>query len=472
MLSGQEAQQMAARLLSYHRSERDTLDEIYTYWVGRQRSPIIVPQDAPMDVRRLAQMSRINVVAVVVSLMAQSLFVDGYRTIRGDDAPPWEIWQANRMDAHQAGVHRAALAYGTSYVIVLPPHADDADAWRAEPGPSIRGVSPRSLTAMYEEDSGDWAKFAIEEVQSPWSHAEYRLYDSDAIYTLAGSSEPSEELKLLKIETHELGICPVIRFRNTDTLNEPPLAAPVRDLPMRGVTGGEIEPLCCLQDQVEVTTFDLLVAQQFQSFRQRYILGWTADSEDEKAEANASRLWTFADADTKVGELGQVDLGGYLNSRQSTVTHLGVISQAPPHELLGKIANLSADALAAAEVGQRRKLLERQNLFGESWEQVFWLAARAAGIEVPDDAQVRWRDTEARSLSQTIDALGKLAVLLKVPPEMLWERVPGVTQQDVERWQAERASSQLLAAAAAVEEPPEPPESPAPEPTPLVPVAG
>jgi Phage portal protein, SPP1 Gp6-like len=461
MLDRQEAQQVAARLLEYHQGERESLDEIYAYWTGRQAAPI-VPKGVPADVRRLAQMSRINVIAVVVSLMSQSLYVDGFReaTVSGDDAPAWEIWQRNKLDAHQSGVHRAALAYGTGYVIVLP----------GDPVPVIRGVSPRSLVAMYDEDSGDWAHYALEVVQSPWDATEYRLYDDDAVYTLRRQERAragSTELQLVSLDAHELGVCPVVRFRNVDTLNEPPLPARARYVPVAAVTGGEIEPLIALQDQIDVTTFDLLVAQRFQSFRQRYIMGWTADTEEEKARANASTLWTFENADTKVGEFGQVDLGGYLDSRQSTVTHLGVISQAPPHELLGKIANLSAEALAAAEVGQRRKVLERQNLFGESWEQTFWLASRAGGIDVSESAQVRWRDTEARSLSQTIDALGKLAQMLDVPPEMLWERIPGVTQQDVERWAAERAASQLLAAAATTPDQGTP--APAPE---LVPSAG
>jgi hypothetical protein len=34
------------------------------------------------------------------------------------------------------------------------------------------------------------------------------------------------------------------------------------------------------------------------------------------------------------------------------------------------------------------------------------------------------------------DAFGKMATLLGVPPQALWERIPGVTAADVERWQA------------------------------------
>jgi hypothetical protein len=58
---------------------------------------------------------------------------------------------------------------------------------------------------------------------------------------------------------------------------------------------GEVEPLMPLQDQIDFTTFGLLVAQHYQSFRQRYIIGWTTDDENEKAKAGASRMWTFDD---------------------------------------------------------------------------------------------------------------------------------------------------------------------------------
>ena len=62
-----------------------------------------------------------------------------------------------------------------------------------------------------------------------------------------------------------------------------------------------------------------------------------------------------------------------------------------------------------------------------------------------DAAEVRWRDTEARSLAATVDALGKLSQMLAVPPQELWERVPGVSQQDVERWKAAAESQDAFA---------------------------
>jgi HPt (histidine-containing phosphotransfer) domain-containing protein len=115
------------------------------------------------------------------------------------------------------------------------------------------------------------------------------------------------------------------------------------------------------------------------------------------------------------------------------------VTQTPAHELLGSLANLSAEALAAARASLSAKVEERKHSFGESWEQTLRLAAHINGdADAARDfqSQVRWKDTEIRSLAQAADALGKLATMLGVPVELLWEKIPSWTQQDVERAKA------------------------------------
>lgn len=428
-LAPAEAVDRTVELLKLRKAECEKLDEIHRYWRGRQPLPV-VPRAVPIEVRRMANMSRVNILGLVVDVLAQSLYVVGYRQERAvEDDPVWRVWQANRLDAHQTGVHRSALAYGTSYTTVLP----------GDPSPVIRGASPRRLTALYGDDL-EWPAVALE-VRGSKNDITYRLYDDTAVYFLdedVAARQAGEKWhpKFVDRADHGAGVCPVVRFRNVEDLDDE--------------VCGEIEPLMPLQDQIDFTTFDLLVAQHFAAFRQRYVLGWLAADEQEKAKASASRLWTFDDPDVKVGEFGQTDLGGYLESRESTLQHLATISQTPPHYLLGKLVNLSAEALAAAEAGQRRKLAERETTFGESWEQTLGLAARLDGGDASDSAQVRWRDTEARALASTVDALGKMAQMLGVPVQVLWEKIPGWTQQDVERAKAIATSADSIASLTAM----------------------
>jgi hypothetical protein len=139
----------------------------------------------------------------------------------------------------------------------------------------------------------------------------------------------------------------------------------------------------------------------------------------------------------KVGQFAASDLKGYLDSKQSGVQDLAAIAQVPPQALLGHISNLSAEALAATNDGRDRRAGEFKVSLGESFEQFLRLGAAAAGdIAGAEDesAQVRWMDGSARSLAQTVDALGKMSSLLGIPPEGLWDRIPDTTDQDIEQW--------------------------------------
>lgn len=431
-LTADAAKAQARTLLDMHMGERDVLDDIRRYWRGRQTLPAVVPSSAPREVGVMARIARVNVCSIVVDTLAQSLYVDGFRGTREEaDAEVWTIWQANKMDARQTGIHRAAAAYGASYAVVLP----------GDPLPVIRGASPRNLLAVYGEDP-DWPMWALERLNGGPGDTLWRLYDEEAIYYLSGDA--IGQLTFVETREHGLGVVPVVRYLDEDDLDAEDDVVPEsrtssgRDVPMRG----QVAPLMALQDQVDLTTFGLLVAQWYSAFRQRYAIGWVAEDEKEKAKAAASQLWTF-DEDPKemqVGEFGQTDLTGYIKSRESALQYAATLSQTPVHELTGALVNLSAEALVAAEKGRDRKVDERKSLNGESHEQTLQLAGDIGGIAVPDDAQVVWRDTSARAFSATVDALGKLVQMLGVPPEELWERIPGVTHQDIARWKATAGS--------------------------------
>ncbi|MGE0133752.1 MAG: phage portal protein [Dehalococcoidia bacterium] len=419
------AVERAKLLLKYHAGEMRTqqlrvqsgvleqqvgLELIHRYLLGAQPHPS-VPAGASPEVRRLAQMSRVNVLDLIISSVAQAMYVDGYRGEReADNAPAWDVWQDNRMDKRQSGIHRAALAYGAAYVTVLP----------GEPVPVIKGYSPRRMVALYGDDD-DWPMMAmaIEPSGSKWALS---LFDETSRYRLtANAIDEGATITFLESERHGAPVTPVVRYLNVVDLDED--------------HQGEIERLIPLQDQIDETTFDLLVAQKYAAFRQRWVIGWTTASEDQKLKASAARLWTFDDPDVKVGEFGQTELKGYLDSREASLRHAATISQTPAHELIGQMVNLSAEALVAAEASQRRKVTERQMSFGESHEQMLALAGTLGGFDVVTSAQVRWRDTESRALAATVDALGKMVTMLGVPASALWERIPGVTQQDIERWE-------------------------------------
>jgi len=429
-LSEGEVIDATKKLLELRDGEQRRLKKIAAYMKG-DASSVYVPKGARQEYKWLIKRAKVNVLPLVVTVVAQALYVDGYRPAGSDsNAKAWEIWQANRMDARQHGLHRAALKYGTAYAVVMP----------GRPVPVISPKSPRRMTAFYRDPVEDeWPEFAVEETVQYTLKGRVRavrLYDAQHRYSLEAREADGGKLRLVRAEEHGLGVCPVVRFLNGD------------DLDGDDCVRGEVEPLIEMQDQLNATTFNLLMAQQYAAFRQRYVAGMVPTDEDgvPKApfQAAVDRLWVAEDPDVKFGEFSQTDLSGYLQSAEATIRHIATVSQTPPHHLLGQMANLSAEALAAAESGLQRKIAERKSSFGESHEQTLRLAALAAGDRKGWDdvsAQVVWRDTEARALASTVDALGKLTQMLQIPPQELWERIPGVTATDVARWKraAEKA---------------------------------
>lgn len=384
-----------------------------------------LPAGTPIEMQRLARLSRVNMLKFVVNSRVQSMYVDGFRAPRADsDAETWAVWQANGMDARQIGVHRAALSYGAAYVTVLP----------GDTAPVMRGASPRNLTVVYDDDDL-WPELALEKRRAR-SGELWRLIDNEAVYWVRypeGSDRPEGKPV---VELHDASVTPVVRYSDTNDLDDP--------------TTGIVEPFIPLQDQINMTTFGLLVAQHYGAFKQRWIIGWLAENEEQRLKASSSVLFTVDESpgDVAIGEWSETNLDGYIKSREATLKHLATVSQTPAHELIGEMVNISADALVAAESSKQRAIEENKRVIGEAHEQTLNLAGQMIGAEPDAEAFVRWQDSEARSLAQTVDALGKAVSLLGIPPQALWDRVAdamGVSQQEVEGWRALAQSGNAFA---------------------------
>jgi hypothetical protein len=461
MLDESGALELADNLFGIQAQERTQLDVLRRYVTGKQALPLVIPRDAPAEVREMARIARVNLIAIVVNSLVESMYVDNLRVVStpdagsGDPDEPatriegaedaedvthevWRAWQANKMDRAQSGLYRAVFTYGYGYAIAL----------RGAPLPVIKVFSPRTMTALYGDDP-DWPEVALERRRQP---NRYRLYDDECVYEL-GHDPEKKRFALLGVAKHGSPYCPVVRYRDAEDLDldDEPVPYSLQGGGRDNVTdmiAGQVAPLMTLQDQADVTSFMLKSAEWYAAFRQRWVVGWTPSAAGDRIQAAASQLWTFDDSpdDIKLGEFSETSLDGYLRSRQETLKYAATLSQTPVHELIGELVNMSAEALAAAEAGRDRKVEERKTGLGESHEQLAGIVGELMGVPVPDDMEVVWRDTSARSFAAIVDGLGKLAAQLQIPPEMLWDRIPGVTRQDVRRWKLAREEGDAIGA--------------------------
>lgn len=408
-------------------ANRDDVDEIDRWYRGA-----LVEQDKPVlsgrstrEYRELRDRSATRWLELVVTTVAQSLYVEGYRSSAGDEgnARAWAAWQRNGLDARQSRVHRGALAHGLSYVTLTPGGVD------REFIPTMRTVSARKMMTWWADPANDeWPMYAMTGERVTSDTVRFVFYDQWGRYTV---DRKDDRFVFVTSEVHGFGECPVVRFAN--------------QLDSDGRTVGEVEPHIDLAARINQDTFDRLIVQRFGAWLLRWVAGMEladpdldpdADSKNRalKAKIAVEDILLIDSPDAKLGAFPATPLGGYIDSRDADIRDLAAVTQTPPHHLLGHVANLSAEALAAAEAGLTRKVSERKHQYGESWEQVLRGAAHLMGdVEGASDfaAEVRWSDTESRSLAQAADALLKLAQI-GVPLRLLLEKVPGFTQQDID----------------------------------------
>lgn len=449
---------LAAELLAIIERDHVRLERIDNYIRGIQDEPYM-PASADAEYRLLAKRAISNWMPLIIGAPAQAMFIDGVRPSRAGaaenltDLPEWKHWQYSGLDARQLPITRSCLGYGHAFTLTEKVKNGKV---------KTKGLSPLRTAALFEDAANDVDPYAALTV-TKWAvgpdadskGGKARLWDQKNEYIVTFDSlTDAKSIQVKLVGKHGLKECPVTRFAAC--------------IDLEGRTTGVVEPMIPLQNRINQTVFDLLVTQTYASFKVRWVTGMAPPMQmrmvdedgnettnpdlaadivprvDENGapvpkpiDHNAKRFLFAEDPNTKFGSLDESPLDGFISSIDMSVRHLAAVSQTPPHYLLGQIANLSAEALTAAETALSRKIAEFRVALGESWERVFRLAGALMGeADVADDygMEVLWRDMEQKSLAQAADALGKLADQLDIPKQGLWHRVPDVTQTEIKAW--------------------------------------
>lgn len=439
MLSPQQAVKLVKdELYPLWDKDRERLKRI-DRWYRWEQEGVPLPRRITPELKALARLSQVPWLTLVVTSCAQAMYVDGFRSeldpaseraADGEDArkasPPWRTWLANGMDQRQIRLHRAALGYGWAFEKVLP--GEDPVTGRSMS--VIRGVSPRKMVALFEDPAeDDWPQYTMQIIDSKADgETLVRVLDDTAEHELVLDADGTGVEYLRQRGVHDAGVCPVVRFANM--------------LDLEGRTTGEVEPHIPLAARINKTSYDRVLTQHFASWRVRYVTGMAEPDDEEdatrkKLQLRQDDILIAEDADTKFGTLEASDLAPFIAAYKNDIETLAAVTQTPTHELTGAMANLSAEALAAARASLNQKVTERQKSFGTSHAQALRLAVALEGNEQYSSdptGRVTWQDMEIRSMSQAADALGKMAEMLHVPPTALWALVPGVEKTDVAEW--------------------------------------
>lgn len=473
----QSPAKVAAKLLRIIEKDREHLERIDAYIRGDHDLPFTpngIPQDGEYEL--LQRRSIDNWIPLIVSASKQVLYVDGFRVgasrdeagESGDYDPlaedhtnsdEWAQFQRSRMDARQGAVYHSAIGYG---------HAFTVTEANRKGLPVSKVLSTLNTSAVFEDPVNDEdpvaaltirAEPALDDGMKVVESGKATMWDDTYVYEVRFDSRvDAKSVRAKVLRKHGNSVCPVTRF--------------VADIDSEGRTTGVVAPSITSQDRLNQTTFDLLLAQTYTSVQVRTVTGmappmryeyrdgegnlvtdprrygdpdvdrtpaYDADGEPIPAAVhhNASRMLFAEDPDTEFGTLPGAPLNGFLDARADAIRSLAATTQTPPDYLLGQIANLSAEALRAAQTNLSRKVALYRSNFGESWERNFRLGAELQGNEraMTDlSGEVIWRDMEARSLAQEMDGLSKGVEGLGIPAQGLWHRFPGATKNEVRHW--------------------------------------
>lgn len=391
-------------------------------------------QEVTAEYENLRGLSPNNFAGLITTTLAQMAYIEGIsRPGQEGKLPAWDTFRRNRWTSRQSAIHRGAIGQSVAYGVVLP----GRDALTNSPMAKMLGKSAQRMSAFYDQDDDEWPRIAIEAdkryedkgfgpLEAGWT---VKVYDSYVVHNLSCEGDGTEAKQWTYIDHSEHGM-PV-----------PPVAQCANRVDLDGQTTGEIEPVLPILRRLDQDVFDRLINQRFGAWQVRYIAGMAKPNSKSEQAAQALKLrvedlLVSSSPETKFGVLPAGNLDNQIKATDADLRLLSAISQMPPHHLLGLSSNLQAEALAAATEGLQRKGFDFRNNAGEFHEQMARLVAMAEGDYVTAgawDLRVRWRDTESGSPSQAADALSKFADGLGVPIEMLWEKIPGWTDDDVQR---------------------------------------
>lgn len=370
-----------------------------------------------------------NWVQVVADSPVERLTVNGIQPSGAEtaDADLWRVWQENALDADSQLGFLGAVTTSRSFVLVWG-DPDDPET------PTVTFEDSTQCVIAYQPGSRRKRVAALKRWQD--GNREYAtLYTADELWKFQRSLsriDKSPNLASVDEETRKWGLRP-LPDDEPNPQDNPMGLVPMVELPNRPLLVrdpiSDVAGVMAMQDAVNLIWSQLLTASDFASFAQRIVLGAEMpkvpilDANGVKVGERPIDLKRFAvdrvlwveDPNAKIDQWPAANLANYTGVLEVAVGHIAAQTRTPQHYLIGKMANLSGDALIAAETGLVKRCQEKQLWFGQALREVFQLIALAQGQEAKAKAirsgTVLWADTESRNTAQLSDSLLKLRQL-------------------------------------------------------------
>lgn len=316
----------------------------------------------------------------------------------------WEIWSRNRMDLRSKDVHREATMMGDAYVIVWPNEEGLADLWpqlanevSVQYDPNMQGVIYRASKRWFDPIAKVWR---------------LNVFTSEGI-TKYESKKNSHNFPDNAVD-----------FVLTDEVSNPYGRVPVFHF-SRGAENrfgrSDLKDVIPIQDALNKAVMDMLIAMEFASFKQRYIIGMEVDIDEETGQPKdatmqsygVDRMMAIPNEDAKVGQFDATDLGQFLRVQEKFWASIARVSGTPLHYFFITEGDFpSGEAQKAAEARFSTRIEDSQIAWGNRWEDVILFAHEIEhGVVENLEFSSIWSNATPRSEAELADtAIKKKAI--------------------------------------------------------------
>jgi hypothetical protein len=330
---------------------------------------------------------------------------DGSRTLNN-------IWRSNRMAIRSGEVHKEALKNGDAYVIIWP---------SADGRVQIVPQSAESCTVHYDENEPGKIAWAAKTWRDADKRTRLNLFFPDRIEKYIADDRHGQFLPdVISFTTpnadegirvpNPYGLVPVFHFANNADI---------------GAFGrSELDDAMPVQDGLNKSVLDMLVAMEVCSFRQRWVAGIEIKEDPDTGEESSpfktsmENVWFTENTDARFGEFGASDLEQFLKVKDGFRIDMASVTGTPLYYLMPQIRGFpSGESLRKAETRFLAKVRDRQEQFGAVWSEAMSFALRLAGhADVPIDT--RWEPASPAGERELLENL-RLKLALGVPPEQI-----------------------------------------------------
>lgn len=343
----------------------------------------------------------LNLCPVICDAMHDKLKITGFSIDRRDrqksishlelQAETKEIWKRNRMAIRSGEIHKEALKNGDSYVIVWPGLNGEA---------MIYGNKATSCNVVYDDEIPGKIVRAAKYWRTADGRFRMNLFYADRVerYVSSGKNEGFlPEAKAFapftepastddsSVLANPYGVVPVFHFANN------------ADIGSMGIS--ELEAAIPVQDGLNKSVLDMLVAMEYSSFRQRWAAGIEIDDDDktgaviEPFKSGVDRLWLTQNPDAKFGDFQAANLNQFLNVKDGFRDDIASVTGMPFHYFSQRTQGFpSGESLKKSETRFLAKIRDRQECFGQVWSDVVEFALRCETGGTENRLITAWED--------------------------------------------------------------------------------